>query len=107
MGSEMCTRDSTVGKQHAAPPDDGRAAPPPHSSEVLEPVHVPEAPQTAKPDDSIAGAPDARGGSAPSIGASTLGKRTHYECDICEKSFLFTQLDIMRHQAAHRAAGDG
>ena len=46
------------------------------------------------------------GASPPAATASALGKRTQYECDVCGKSFLFTQLDVMRHQAAHRAAGE-
>tara|TARA_B100000780_G_scaffold242006_1_gene184644 strand:+ start:126 stop:269 length:144 start_codon:yes stop_codon:yes gene_type:complete len=45
--------------------------------------------------------------SAPAEAAtSALGKRTAYECGECGKSFLFTQLDVLRHQAKHRAAGD-
>ena len=37
---------------------------------------------------------------------SALGKRTAYDCATCGKCFLFTQLDVMRHQAKHRAEGD-
>ena len=113
MQSDECrlAASLTGGTRHAAPRDDERAAAP-QPSQALEPppapvVHVAEAPQSTGAHGSSAGVPGAGGGSAPSMGTSTLGKRTHFECEICEKSFLFTQLDIMRHHAAHRAAGDG
>ena len=65
-----------------------------------------EPPAAAADNSSLKPTPSVSTVSAPAEAPSALGKRTAYECASCGKSFLFTQLDVLRHQAKHRAEGD-
>jgi hypothetical protein len=75
-------------------------APPPRGQPGQEP------PAAAADDSSLEPNPPVPAPAEAPASTSALGKRTAYDCATCGKCFLFTQLDVMRHQATHRAAGD-
>jgi len=54
------------------------------------------------------GAADASGpGQLPEEAeGANAGARTRYACDLCEKEFLFTATEVLRHVARHRQEAD-
>ena len=62
------------------------------------------APDEGAADREAEGAADASGpGQLPE---EAEGARTRYACDLCEKEFLFTATEVLRHVARHRQEAD-